>query len=179
MQLLYRPPRFQLRVLPALILSLDALGGEVSYELLSIDADLHHYAFNRIQLDFHLIGGEMSGEVPLTQELRLGGARTVRGFEAEDFAGTRMIALQSELWFPLSSGRPGGSRFLSRLMGAVFLDAGTIDGGNQGPAGDPVGAGLGLRYTLSGRPLFVKLDYGFAIHDGDDEHFYMSLGFLY
>jgi hypothetical protein len=176
---LYRPPRFQLRALPALVLSLDKLGGEVAYELLSVDANLHGFSFHRYQLDFHLIGGVMGGDVPLTQELRIGGANTVRGFEEEDFSGTRMIAVQSELWFPLAPERPAGPRFLSRLMGAVFLDAGLIGGGRQGPSGEPVGAGFGLRYTLSGRPFFVKLDYGIGIHDGGDDHFYMSIGFHY
>ncbi|MBI4161606.1 MAG: BamA/TamA family outer membrane protein [Acidobacteria bacterium] len=176
---LYRPPRFQVRARPEVLLALAELGGEYSYQAGMLDADLHGWSFRRLEVDLHLAGGLMNDRVPPSEELRLGGGRTVRGFEEDDFSGKRMIALQSELWFPISPAGAGGNRFLRRIRGALFVDAGAIGGGSQGLSGEAVGAGTGVRFQIPGNPLFLKLDYGTGIHGGGDGHAYLSLAFLY
>lgn len=176
---LYRSPKFQVRVKPTVIFSLAELGGEFSFETYAFDSDFHGFSLRRFEFDFHLLGGNQSGEIPPTEELSLGGSKTVRGFEADDFKGKRLVALQSELWFPLFSRRFDSHRLLSRLKGAVFLDAGAIDGGKSGSSGEAIGTGVGIRLRLPRNPLFLKFDYGTGIHGGGDGHFYVSTAFRY
>ncbi|HSE15044.1 MAG TPA: outer membrane protein assembly factor BamA [Candidatus Deferrimicrobium sp.] len=102
-------------------------------------------------------------EVPIQKRFFLGGRSTVRGFEEESLGpkgvdgaptgGDMMVNLNTELRVPLRSG----------LIGAVFVDAGSVWFAN-----DPVNGfdlrettGLGLRYLTPVGP--IGIDYGWKL----------------
>ncbi len=176
----YRSPSFRFRATPSLAWALEELGGDLSYFVGTLDSDFHGFLRRRWEIDFHLRGGTIDRTVPLTEELRMGGVQTVRGFKEDDFSGRRVVSLQSEVWFPLTTTSAGGSRFLRSLKGALFLDVGSIAGGAIDPPESVLGLGTGVRFQVPRNPLLVKIDYAWGfLHGHSDSFAYLSLALLY
>jgi outer membrane protein insertion porin family len=129
--------------------------------------DLEHYlgAFRRhvVALGAHL--GEIRSDeqvVPLNEQFKLGGARTLRGYREEQFHGSRVI--WTNLEYRLMHGR--------RSWSFLFLDAGHYFFTRQDPlsgalveeSGEKVGYGLGLR--VESRLGILGVDYGLGEGDG-------------
>lgn len=105
-------------------------------------------------------GGMVSGDAPITEFFYAGGPDTLRGYEQNQFFGTRFLVANMEYRFPI-----GNIKF---LRGAVFADA-----GNAWSPGDfnenkiYLDAGLGLRITFPALGLgVIRLDYAIGEDGG-------------
>lgn len=105
-------------------------------------------------------GGMVSGDAPITEFFYAGGPDTLRGYEQNQFFGTRFLVANLEYRFPI-----GNIKF---LRGAVFADA-----GNAWSPGDfnenkiYLDAGLGLRITFPALGLgVIRLDYAIGEDGG-------------
>ncbi len=130
-------------------------------------AALEHYLeiFRRhvMALSIHL--GEIRSDeqvVPLNEQFKLGGARTLRGYREEQFHGSRVVWTNLEYRF--HHGR--------RSWSFLFLDAGHYFYRRQDPrsdglleiSGEKIGYGLGLR--VESRLGIMGVDYGLGEGDG-------------
>ena len=100
-------------------------------------------------------GGIIKGkeeEIPVTETFYVGGTDTIRGYNQNEFYGTRMVVLNAEYRFPIAN--------IKFLKGAVFADA-----GNAWFPGDKnkklyTDAGAGLRIVFPTLSLgVIRLDY--------------------
>ena len=116
-----------------------------------------------VAVNLHL--GEIYSDevvVPLNEQFKLGGARTLRGYREEQFHGSRIIWANLEYRFLL--GR--------RSWSFLFLDAGhyfyrkidPLTEAVQEVSGEKIGYGVGLR--LESRLGIVGVDYGLGEGDG-------------
>ena len=102
----------------------------------------------------------MTGDAPITEYFYAGGPDTLRGYQQNQFFGTRFLVANAEYRFPI-----GNIKF---LRGAVFADA-----GNAWSPGDIyedkifLDAGVGLRITFPALGLgVIRLDYAFGQDGG-------------
>lgn len=102
--------------------------------------------------------GMVTGDAPITEYFFAGGPDTLRGYQQNQFFGTRFLVANAEYRFPIAN--------IKFLRGAVFADAGTAFS-----PGDPINdkiffnAGVGLRITFPALGLgVIRLDYAI----GDD-----------
>ena len=149
-------------------------GSEVDYYKFSGQSSFYFTLYRRNTIVLSGRGGlarafGRTQEVPIQKRFFLGGRSTVRGFK-EDSLGARgvdgaptggdmMVNLNTELRVPLRSG----------VIGAVFVDAGSVWFSN-----DPVNgfdlrytSGLGLRYLTPVGP--IGLDYGWKLDRREGE----------
>ena len=105
-------------------------------------------------------GGVVSGDAPITEFFFAGGPDTLRGYEQNEFFGTRFLVANAEYRFPI-----GNIKF---LRGAVFADAGTAF--SPGGIFDNkifMDAGVGLRITFPALGLgVIRLDYAVGQNGG-------------
>jgi hypothetical protein len=191
----YRWPSLVARVVPYAELAIDAAGGDRSFVRAGLDSGLHGRFPGGVELDLHLIGGTLDRGVPAYELWSLGGAGTLRGFREDSFLGRTLVALQSEIWLPVSRagaeggpaagmrgdffGEPGGTSRIGRhLKAAVFLDAGRVSQGLAGEVESAAGAGGGLRVLLPRQRLLIRFDYGWGFGAPDTgSHPYVSIGY--
>jgi len=106
-------------------------------------------------LALRLVGGLASGNLPLQDEFRVGGAETLRGYKYSELRGDRMAYANAEYRFKIAK----------MLQGAFFVDAGQAWRNAQGqPDRLKVGYGAGLRLDT---PLgIMRFDYGIGERGG-------------
>jgi outer membrane protein insertion porin family len=150
------------------------LGSSVDYWKLSVLGSFYFSVFRNSTVVLSGRGGTARAlwgtqEVPIQKRFFLGGRTTVRGFEEEELGakaadgtptgGDMMVNLNTELRVPLRG----------RLIGAVFVDAGSV-----WFARDPVNdfdlretSGLGLRYLTPVGP--IGIDYAWKLDRREGE----------
>jgi outer membrane protein insertion porin family len=150
------------------------LGSSVDYWKLSVQSSFYFSVFRNSTVVLSGRGGTARAlwgtqEVPIQKRFFLGGRTTVRGFEEEELGakaadgtptgGDMMVNLNTELRVPLRG----------RLIGAVFVDAGSV-----WFASDPVNdfdlretSGLGLRYLTPVGP--IGIDYAWKLDRREGE----------
>lgn len=150
------------------------LGSSVDYWKLSVQGSFYFSVFRNSTVVLSGRGGTARAlwgtqEVPIQKRFFLGGRTTVRGFEEEELGakaadgtptgGDMMVNLNTELRVPLRG----------RLIGAVFVDAGSV-----WFARDPVNdfdlretSGLGLRYLTPVGP--IGIDYAWKLDRREGE----------
>jgi outer membrane protein assembly factor BamA len=139
----------------------------VRVESTEFTAGLEQYlqVFRRQVVAASLNLGEIRSDeetVPLNEQFKLGGARTLRGYREEQFHGSRII--WANLEYRLLHGR--------RSWSFLFLDAGhyfyrqrdPLSGALQEVSGEKVGYGFGLR--VESRLGIMGVDYGLGEGDG-------------
>lgn len=99
-------------------------------------------------------GGMGNGTLPTSEIFYIGGADTLRGYQENQFVGTRFVVANVEYRFPIAN--------LKMLNGTIFSDA----GGAWFP-GQPMkiwtDAGVGLRIVFPSLGLgVIRLDYAFG-----------------
>jgi len=111
---------------------------------------------------FRTIAGIGQGTLPLSEEFRVGGSETVRGYRFGEFRGDRMFVVQAEYRIPINQ----------TIQGVIFVDAGNAWQGTGIDLGDlKAGYGIGIRFNT---PLGVmRIDYGIGENGGNA---YFSLG---
>jgi len=139
----------------------------VRVESTEFTAGFEHYLeiFRRQVVAASVNLGEIRSDeetIPLNEQFKLGGARTLRGYREEQFHGSRII--WANLEYRLLHGR--------RSWSFLFLDAGhffyrkrdPLSGAIQEVSGEKVGYGLGLR--VESRLGIMGVDYGLGEGDG-------------
>ncbi len=113
------------------------------------------------------------GRLPDWERPFLGGAQTVRGYNAGEFIGDNIALLSAEWRVPLTPPAPVG------LVGLnFFFDAGAVYdwGTSLRDARFKRGAGAGMYFFIAFVGLQVDVAYGF---DSEEVHFHFSTGFRY
>lgn len=128
------------------------LGGDFDFQKFTLE-DRRYYRVGRE----HVIAvrgmiGYGMGNMPESGQFSLGGAETLRGFEDEQFQGSKMYLLSAEYRFPLAK----------KLQGVVFTDTGNawdnvIDDDNS-ISEINYGYGVGIRFQSPLGP--IRLDFG-------------------
>ncbi|NLC56024.1 MAG: BamA/TamA family outer membrane protein [Armatimonadetes bacterium] len=157
--------------------SLEMAGGPLggAWSFTKIGADIRHYvpigrskpdSSKQMVLATRLMAGAALGNTPLSENYWIGGAESLRGYREDQFHGTRLLLLSTELRVP----------FGSNLQGVTFFDYGYAwPKGTGFSLGDLQPAvGIGLRVVTQLGPL--RLDYGFG-KDGGRSHF--SIGHVF
>lgn len=132
--------------------------------------DLEHFVptFRKQVLAIGLHGGQIRSQeevVPISEQFRLGGANSLRGYREDQFTGSRIAWSNLEYRFLLSK----------RSRAFLFLDLGhysrktqsSVTGEIERLSGKKVGYGLGLR--LDSRLGIVGIDYGLGQGDSPME----------
>jgi outer membrane protein insertion porin family len=117
-------------------------------------------------LAIRLSGGLSTGELPLHEQYRLGGAETLRGYDYGEYYGDNMLLANAEYRF----------RILKGVQGVVFVDTGATWLKEQqiDAVGLSTGAGLGVRVET---PIgMLRVDYGFGKQGGQA---YLSFGQMF
>lgn len=119
-----------------------AIGSDINATTYSLDLKQFVHLGGRKNLAYRIKGAFITGETAEGLQLSVGGSSSLRGYEKGEYEGDRMLRLNSEYRFPLTTNYWGG---------VIFLD-----GAYAWPEGDAMiaedmkwGAGLGLR-------LFIK-----------------------
>lgn len=150
----------------------EILGGATTFGKLSLDFR-HYFPVARTShvIALRLLGGTCFGDTPLYESFSVGGANTLRGYEADRWRGTNLLAFSGEYRYPISD----------KLTAVAFVDAGdawggtfdTIVPGFRVTAEDQdfnlhLGYGAGVRVKTPLGP--IRLDIGFG-EEGNQAHF--------
>ncbi len=107
-------------------------------------------------------GGILKGnenDIPVTETFYVGGTDTIRGYNQNEFYGTRMVVLNAEYRFPIAN--------IKFLKGAVFADAGNAWFPNDERKKLYTDAGAGLRIVFPTLSLgVIRLDYSSSENGG-------------
>ena len=135
-------------------------GGDFNFEKYTLEGRYYVPLGENHTLAMRAWGGMVTGDAPITEYFYAGGPDTLRGYQQNQFFGTRFIVANIEYRFPI-----GGIKF---LRGAVFADAGNA--WSPGDFNDDkiyLDAGLGLRITFPALGLgVIRLDYAFGEDGG-------------
>ena len=113
------------------------------------------------------------GPLPDWEKPFLGGAQTVRGYDAGEFIGDNIALVAAELRVPITPPAPVG------LVGLnFFIDSGTVydHGTKLGDARFVFGAGGGIYFFVAFIGLQIDAAYGFQ---SEEVHFHFSTGFRF
>jgi outer membrane protein insertion porin family len=136
------------------------LGGDFNFEKYTLEGRYYLPLGENHTLAMRAWGGVVTGDAPITEYFYAGGPDTLRGYQQNQFFGTRFLVANVEYRFPI-----GNIKF---LRGAVFADAGNA--WSPGDGNDDkifLDAGLGLRITFPALGLgVIRLDYAFGEDGG-------------
>ncbi len=143
------------------------LGGDYDFYKFTTEGRFYKALGNGHILALRLMGGYIDGDVSYGNLFDLGGSNTLRGYEDDQFKGTKMYAATLEYRFPIAK----------KVQGVVFGDGGStwdIDEGKipwyQDDDSFNWSVGVGLRLQTPIGP--IRLDYG----HGDQNKFHFSFG---
>jgi len=128
------------------------LGGDFSYEKITVDYRYYLPMRKDHVLAFDLSAGYAWGDMPLSQRFAVGGADTLRGYRDDQFRGNSMLRGTAEYRFPIRK----------KVQGVIFYDIGYAWDKRDQDAFDlglmESGYGVGVRINSPLGP--IKLDYG-------------------
>ena len=154
------------------------LNTETTYSKLEMDAQrIQQIPFGGLVFMLYGHGQYSHDRVPSSEQISIGGAGSVRGYDQAEFSGDSGMCLTTELRIPIPGTRNlhwfGSKKTVwETLQVAGFMDYGTASINNPYPSeisednSDLCGAGAGLRFTYSPYVRF-KLDWAKSI-GGDD-----------
>jgi outer membrane protein insertion porin family len=149
------------------------LGGDYDFTRYIGNVRTHHELSPRLILDTRLVAGATGGRPPYFKRFFLGGAGTLRGYDAKQFDGTDMAVFTLETSYLLPS------RYLPSVI--PFYEGGRTWGEAANPAEKWRSAlGLGLRWPTRGTSFFVRFDAAWPLdtQPGQDKkaQFYWRIG---
>lgn len=135
-------------------------GGDFNFQKYTVEGRYYIPLGENHTLALRGWAGTVTGDAPITEYFYAGGPDTLRGYQQNQFFGTRFLVANAEYRFPI-----GNIKF---LRGAVFADA-----GNAWSSGDLnedkifLDAGVGLRITFPALGLgVIRLDYAIGDEGG-------------
>ena len=136
------------------------LGGDFAFTKYTVEGRHYVPLGEKHTLALRGWGGLVTGDAPITEFFFAGGPDTLRGYQQNQFFGTRFLVANAEYRFPIAN--------IKFLRGAVFADAGTAFS-----PGDTINnkiffdAGVGLRITFPALGLgVIRLDYAIGEDGG-------------
>ncbi|MBI3930120.1 MAG: BamA/TamA family outer membrane protein [Armatimonadetes bacterium] len=141
--------------------SFAGLGGDFNFTKYTVEG--RHYlplAENHTLAFRGWYGALSGGDAPITEFFFAGGNDTLRGYEQNQFFGTRFLVMNAEYRFPIAN--------IKFLKGAVFADAGNawIPGGvNDGKIFMDGGVGLRITFPTLGLGV-IRVDYAIGSDGG-------------
>lgn len=145
----------------SLQLEFAGFGADFNYQKYTYD-DQHYFKVGHAQVvAFHAAYGWGNGHIPESNEYRIGGQNSLRGYRDDQFRGDHTFYGTLEYRFPL----------VKKVDLAIFTDFGSAwdDGGWPDDWHQSVGAGIGLNTPMGP----VRLDYGYG-SQGGRVHFSMG-----
>lgn len=135
-------------------------GGDFNFQKYTLEGRYYLPLGENHTLAMRAWGGVVSGDAPITEYFYAGGPDTLRGYQQNQFFGTRFLVANVEYRFPI-----GNIKF---LRGAVFADAGNAwTPGSLYEDKIFLDAGLGLRITFPALGLgVIRLDYAIGEEGG-------------
>jgi len=138
------------------------LGGDFTFQKYQFDGRKYVKQGKNVWA-FRLSGGIINGDVPRSEEFSVGGSNTLRGYEEDQFEGSRMLLGSAEYRFPLGS----------KIQGVGFVDAGQAsDSFSLSELKSSVGVGVRINTPIG--PM--RLDYGVG-EEGGKLHFAIGSSF--
>lgn len=136
-----------------------ALGGDFNYNKYTAEARQYLKVGKEQVVALRLTAGYADGHMPDSGRFAVGGADTLRGYEDDEFKGSKMLAATAEYRFPVAK----------KVQGVVFTDVGNAWNGEGYKLNDlEASAGVGLRITTPIGP--IRLDYAQG-SEGGKTHF--------
>ncbi|MBU2698969.1 outer membrane protein insertion porin family [Sporomusaceae bacterium BoRhaA] len=135
------------------------LGGDFNFNKYTAEAR-HYFKIN----DDHVIalrvaGGYATGDISETNQFSVGGSDTLRGYDDDQFKGTKMLTSSAEYRFPI----------VKKVQGVVFADAGNAWNGEGYKLNDlKTSVGVGIRVSTPLGPIRIDLAKG---EEGNKTHF--------
>ncbi|BEU87214.1 POTRA domain-containing protein [Selenomonas sp. TAMA-11512] len=134
------------------------LGGDFDYRKYTIE-DSHFFKAGKSQVwAFRAQYGFGDGKIPETNEYRIGGQDSLRGYRDDQFRGDHMYLFTAEYRFPL----------FKKVQAAIFTDWGAAWDSGFAPENSKGSVGLGVQLETPVGP--IRLDYGRG-DDGGRVHF--------
>lgn len=136
------------------------LGGDFNYYKLLAESRTYYKVGHAQVLAARLQGGIGFGDIPDSDLFTLGGAGNLRGYEDDQFRGTRFYEGTLEYRYPIAK----------KIEGVIFADAGSVWDGTdnlfwyQGSRELYYAGGLGLRIKTPIGP--INLNYGYGTKGG-------------
>ena len=145
----------------SLQLEFAGFGADFNYQKYTYD-DQHYFKVGHAQvIALHAAYGWGNGHIPESNEYRIGGQNSLRGYRDDQFRGDRAFYGALEYRFPL----------VKKVDLAIFTDFGSAWNSGFWPEGwhQSIGAGFGLNTPMGP----VRLDYGYG-SQGGRVHFSMG-----
>lgn len=141
-----------------------ALGGSFQYNKVTLDARGYLPA-GRGTFAGRALAGRGSGGTPLSEQYWIGGYELLRGFDFDEFHGTRLALVSGEYRWPI----------MESIQAALFADSGYAwpRGAQMRIQDMKLGGGLGLRFITPIGPIRLDVAMGSRLHT------YLSLGQIY
>jgi len=140
------------------------LGGDFDFYKFTAESRTYYKVGHAQVIAVRLMGGVGFGDMPYDDLFSLGGADTLRGYEDDEFRGSRFYEATIEYRFPMAK----------KVQGVLFTDAGNAWGGTdqmfwyEDNNKLHYSGGVGVRITTPIGP--IRLDYGYG-EEGGKFHF--------
>ena len=139
------------------------LGGDFNFNKYTVENRRYIKVGHAQTVALRLTGGYATGKLPESQLFAVGGADTVRGYEDDQFKGTKMIAATAEYRFPIAK----------KVDGAFFGDIGNAWGSERYNMSSDLHAALGVGLRINSPLGPIRLDFAKGEQGGK---FHFSFG---
>ncbi|HHV63265.1 MAG TPA: BamA/TamA family outer membrane protein [Firmicutes bacterium] len=139
------------------------LGGDYTFGKYQVDGSTYFKTRPDQVLALHLAAGFSSGELPLTEQYKVGGSESIRGYKYGRFYGDKMLYANAEYRFRITKG----------LQGVLFVDAGNAWVNDEAMDLNSLYTGLGVGVRIDTPIGLLRIDYGTGREGGQT---YFSFG---
>lgn len=139
------------------------LGGDYTFGKYQVDGSTYFKTWPNQVLALHLAAGFSSGELPLTEQYKVGGSESIRGYKYGRFYGDKMVYANAEYRFRITKG----------LQGVLFADAGNAWANDEAMDLNSLYTGLGAGVRIDTPIGLLRIDYGTGREGGQT---YFSFG---
>ncbi len=149
------------------------LGGDYDFEKMSFDLRRFRKVTKKQTIAVRMLMGYSWDDIPAFEYFDLGGVNSIRGYDEDEYSGTKMILYNAEYRFTLSG----------NLSAAIFADAGDAWGKGETLELSPmkyqksIGAGIRLKIPQFGIGP-VRLDYAYAL-SAEDTKIHFGFGHMF
>jgi len=131
-----------------------AFGGEFDFNKYIINGSKYFKVGSKQVMALQVAAGTSSGYLPDASKFVVGGIDTLRGYEDNEFKGSKMFTATAEYRYPIAD----------KIQGVVFADAGNAWDGSYNLNDLKYSIGTGIRVSTPIGP--IKVDYGYGKEGG-------------